>query len=170
MKLITVVALTILVLGACGGRPAKGADERAAAKGKFTVSPIGHVRKADGRTTVELEEKYAAGLLGLDGWTHVYVYWWFDRNDDPQRRATLRVHPRGNPKNPLTGVFATRSPRRPNLIAMTLCKIISVKGNVVQIEKIDAFADTPVLDLKPYIPGYDTTDDAGIPDWLKDRH
>ena len=54
----------------------------------------------------------------------------------------------GNRENPLTGVFGTRSPRRPNLIAMTQCKVISVKENVIEIEGIDAFADTPVVDIK----------------------
>ena len=73
----------------------------------------------------------------------------------------------GNREDPLTGVFATRSPVRPNLIALTLCKIVAVKDNVIQIEKTDAFDGTPVLDIKPFIPGYDTTEDAKAPDWLE---
>jgi tRNA-Thr(GGU) m(6)t(6)A37 methyltransferase TsaA len=131
------------------------------------VAPIGRVEKADGCTRIVLDEKHRPGLLGLDGFSHVYVLWWFDRNDTPERRSTLQVHPRGNRDNPLTGVFATRSPARPNLIALTLCKIVSIKENVVQVEKIDAFPGTPVLDLKPFIPGYDTATDARVPDWLK---
>jgi tRNA-Thr(GGU) m(6)t(6)A37 methyltransferase TsaA len=130
----------------------------------FAVRPIGVVRKTERRTLIVLDRKYQPGLLGLDGFSHVYVLWWFDRNDTPERRATLQVHPMGNRKNPLTGVFATRSPRRPNLIALTLCKIVSVKENVVEVEAIDAFADTPVLDMKPFIPGYDSTADAHSPE------
>jgi tRNA (Thr-GGU) A37 N-methylase len=53
------------------------------------------------------------------------------------------------------------------LIALTLCKVVAVKGNVIEIEKTDAFDGTPVLDIKPFIPGYDTTDDAKIPEWLE---
>jgi tRNA (Thr-GGU) A37 N-methylase len=64
-------------------------------------------------------------------------------------------------------VFGTRSPRRPNLIALTLCKIVTVKDNTIEIEKTDAFDGTPVLDIKPFIPGYDTAEDAQIPDWLE---
>ncbi len=169
MKLIAVVTLVLLAFGLWPARTAEAADGESSATGQFNVSPIGWVRKADGRTTIELDKQYQPGLLGLDGWSHVYVFWWFDKNDNPRRRATLQVHPRGNRQNPLTGVFATRSPARPNLIALTLCKIVSVKDNVVEVEKIDAFADTPVLDLKPYIPGYDTTDKASVPDWLKKR-
>lgn len=130
----------------------------------FTVRPIGFVRKIEGRTLIVLDKKYQPGLLGLDRFSHVYVVWWFNRNDTPEGRATLQVHPRGSRKNPLTGVFATRSPRRPNLIALTLCKIVSVKANVVEVETIDAFADTPVLDMKPFIPGYDSTADARSPE------
>jgi tRNA-Thr(GGU) m(6)t(6)A37 methyltransferase TsaA len=106
------------------------------------------VRKAEGRTTIVLDKKYQPGLLRFEKLSEVWVLWWFDRNDTPEKRAILQVHPRGNPDNPLTGVFATHSPVRPNLIAMTRCKIISVKDNVIEIESIDAFPDTPVLDLK----------------------
>jgi tRNA (Thr-GGU) A37 N-methylase len=50
---------------------------------------------------------------------------------------------------------------------MTLCKIVSVKEKLVEVEKIDAFDDTPVIDIKPYLPGYDTADDAKVPEWLE---
>ena len=144
-----------------------GADEALPRQfASFTVRPIGFVRKIGGRTLIVLDKRYQPGLLGLDHFSHAYVIWWANRNDTPEGRATLQVHPRGNRKNPLTGVFATRSSRRPNLIALTLCKIVSVKGNVVEVETIDAFADTPVLDIKPYIPGYDSTPDARSPEWV----
>lgn len=158
--------LSVLILVANTTGFAMADDVREDSEKQFTVSPIGWVRKTDATTTIVLDRKYEPGLLGLDGFSHVYVFWWFDRNDTPDKRKTLQVHPRGDKRNPLTGVFATRSPRRPNLIAMSLCKIVSVKGNVVQVEKIDAFADTPVVDMKPYLPGYDTADDAHSPDWV----
>ena len=86
----------------------------------------------------------------------------------PKKRSVLQVHPRGNRGNPLTGVFACRSLVRPNLIALSLCQVLSVKNNVVEIDKIDAFANTPILDLKPYIPGYYSAE-ASVPDWLMNR-
>ena len=157
----------VVLLGAGLGYSAEtaGQPEEEAVK-EFTVSPIGWVRRDGGRTVIELRRQVEPALLGLDGWSHVWVFWWFDRNDTPQKRAVLRVHPRGNSGNPLTGVFATRSPARPNLIALSLCKIVSVKENRVEIERIDAFGDTPVIDLKPYIPGYDSAE-ATVPDWLR---
>ena len=114
----------------------------------YTMQTIGWVRKADGKTTIVVEEKYRPALLGMDKLSEIWILWWFDRNDTPEKRSILQVHPRGNPENPLTGVFATHSPVRPNLIGMTCCKIIAVHDNVIEIESIDAFADTPVLDIK----------------------
>jgi tRNA-Thr(GGU) m(6)t(6)A37 methyltransferase TsaA len=133
----------------------------------FTMRPIGHVEKPQGRSLIVLDEKFQPGLLGLGGFSHVHVIWWFDKNDTPQKRSILQVHPRGNPQNPLTGVFATRSPVRPNLIAVSLCRIVSVNDNIIEVEKIDADADTPVLDLKPYLPGPDSAADAKVPQWAK---
>jgi tRNA-Thr(GGU) m(6)t(6)A37 methyltransferase TsaA len=144
----------------CWGDPARETSGTG-----FVVQPIGRVEKADDRTEIVLDKKYQPGLLGLNGFSHVYVFWWFDKNDTPAKRSTLQVHPRGNNQNPLTGVFATRSPLRPNLIGMTLCKVLSVKENVVTVEKIDAFPGTSVLDIKPFIPGYDSVPDARVPEW-----
>ena len=115
---------------------------------EFKVHPIGYVRVEGERTFIVLDKKYEPGLLGVDKLKEIWVLWWFDKNDTPEKRSILQVHPRGNPDNPLTGVFATHSPVRPNLIAMTRCKVVSVKENVVEIDGIDAFPDTPVLDIK----------------------
>jgi tRNA-Thr(GGU) m(6)t(6)A37 methyltransferase TsaA len=76
------------------------------------------------------------------------VLWWFDRNDTPQKRSILQIRPQGDANKPATGVFATRSPVRPNLIGLTRCKVVSVKENVITVESIDAFPGTPVLDIK----------------------
>jgi len=169
MKRVSLFVLLIVLLAMRSVGPAPAGDLERPATRQFSVYPIGRVRKAKGKTRIVLEKKYQAGLLGLDGFSHVYVYWWFDRNDTPEKRAILQIHPSppGNMAHPLTGVFATRSPFRPNLIAMTLCKIISVKDNVVEVDRIDAFADTPVLDMKPHVPRFDTAPRATIPWWLK---
>ena len=115
----------------------------------YQVHPVGWVRKHDGRTTIEIEPQYRDALLGVDQLDAIWVLYWFDRNDTPAQRSVLQVHPRRNPANPLRGVFATRAPVRPNLIALSRCRVLSVKGTVIEIDGIDAFADTPVLDIKP---------------------
>jgi tRNA-Thr(GGU) m(6)t(6)A37 methyltransferase TsaA len=116
---------------------------------KFSLYPIGWVRKTKSKTRIVLYKKYESGLAGVERKPEIWVLWWFHRNDNPRMRSTLKVHPRGDPANPLTGVFATRAPLRPNLIALSRCKILSVKKNVIEIDSIDALPDTPVLDLKP---------------------
>lgn len=148
MERVSVLAFLVLILGVFSVPLVWPQDAQQKMVKEFTVYPIGYVRKAEGRTTIVLDEEYQPGLLRFEKLSEVWVLWWFDRNDTPEKRSVLQVHPGGNRNNPLTGVFATHSPVRPNLIAMTRCKIISVKDNVIEIESIDAFPDTPVLDLK----------------------
>ena len=148
MRRLLTILLAASVLGwfaAAGAEPAREDGDRVEG---FRVHPIGYVRKSEGKTTIVVDPKYTPGLLRMDELSEIWVLWWFDRNDTPEKRSILQVHPRGNRENPLTGVFATHAPVRPNLIAMTRCKVIAVHGNVIQIEGIDAFADTPVLDIK----------------------
>lgn len=166
MRRLPIALAGALAVTICSDLSVRAAEPANQPSMTFTLHAIGRVEKTDDHTRIILDKKYQPGLLGLEGFSHVYMFWWFDRNDTPEKRATLQVHPMGNRQNPLTGVFATRSPARPNLIALTLCKLVSVKDNVIEIEKTDAFDGTPVLDLKPFIPGYDSADDATQPDWL----
>lgn len=133
--------------------PAKAGQSTSAHPGTavpvYEVRPIGWVRKSNGETRIELDPEYQPGLLGVEDLDAIWVLYWFDRNDTPQQRAVLQVHPRGVPANPLRGVFATRAPLRPNLIALSRCRVLAVKGNVILIDAIDAYPDTPVLDIKP---------------------
>jgi tRNA-Thr(GGU) m(6)t(6)A37 methyltransferase TsaA len=161
------IAVTFFVGLAAGSAPAEPPQQPTnGQRPRFQLHPIGRVEKTDDRTRIVLDKKYQPALRGLDEYSHIYMFWWFDRNDTPEKRGILQVHPMGNRDNPLTGVFATRSPVRPNLIALTLCKLVSVEGNVVEIQRTDAFDGTPVLDIKPFIPGYDSTDKAELPEWL----
>jgi tRNA (adenine37-N6)-methyltransferase len=148
MRNLMIPLLALLLLGTWSVEADRVADKGEHADMQYTVYPIGWVRKVKGRTLIVVDKKYEAGLLGLKQFPEVWVLYWFDRNDTPAQRSILQVHPRGDKNNPIRGVFATHSPVRPNLIAMTRCKIISVKENVIEVEGIDALPDTPVLDLK----------------------
>jgi len=137
-------------LGALGGS-LSGAEtaEESLSKTVYHVHPIGKVHNRKGEPVrLEVLDKYIPALDGLQYCSQVVVLWWFHKNDTPEKRSILKVHPRGNQSNPLTGVFATHSPVRPNLIAITTCKVLSVDGGIVTIDKIDAFDGTPILDLK----------------------
>jgi tRNA-Thr(GGU) m(6)t(6)A37 methyltransferase TsaA len=126
------------------------------------------VEKKSGVVRLRISDRYVDALKGLEGFSHAFVLYWLDRNDTPKKRSILQVHPRGNTDNPLTGVFACRAPVRPNLIALTLCKILSVEGAAVRIEKIDAFDGSPILDIKPYIARIDgVARGVRLPDWLR---
>ena len=115
---------------------------------QFILHPVGKVVRKDGRTLLVIDKKYQDAMMGLEKFSHITVLYWFDRNDTPQKRAILQVHPQGNKNNPMRGVFATHSPVRPNLIAVTRCKLLSVKGNTIEIDRIDAFDNSPILDIK----------------------
>ena len=135
----------------------------------FKLFPVGQVEKKGQVVRLRIFDEYVDGLLGLEGWSHVNVFYWFDQNDTPQQRRLLRVHPRGDKRNPLTGVFACRAPVRPNLIALSVCKILSVQGNLIHLDGLDAFDATPVLDLKPFIPPDAPMQEVRVPAWAKER-
>jgi tRNA-Thr(GGU) m(6)t(6)A37 methyltransferase TsaA len=125
------------------------------------------VQKQGQSARLEIYPEYAPALQGLQDFSHLWVFYWFHENDNPEERRTLQVHPRRDPANPLTGVFACRAPVRPNLIGCTACRIIRLAGSVVEVADLDAQDGTPILDLKPYIPAGDAIPEARTPDWLK---
>lgn len=132
----------------------------------FKIFSIGIIKKVDG-ITIEIYEKYTDALLGLNQFSHIIVLYWFHKSDTEAKRDILQVHPRGDLKRPLRGVFATRSPVRPNPIGMSVCKILSVKKNSIRIDAIDAHDGTPVIDIKPYIPKNDSIPNASCPKWVE---
>ena len=131
----------------------------------FQIFPVGFIRKKDDTVLIEIDEKYNDALLGLEQFSHINVLYWFHQNETPESRNTMQVHPCGIKTNPLTGVFATHSPHRPNLIAMSLCKILSIDGTTIKIDKIDAFDGSPVIDIKCFFPTRLSIPDVQVPDW-----
>jgi len=149
---------------------AAGADAvgREDTEKSLELCPVGRVDTKADPAKLQIHKKYRDALRWLDGFSHAVVLYWFDRNDTPAKRSILHVHPRGKKKNPLTGVFACRSPARPNLIALGVCKILAVSEQEVSIDKIDALDGSLILDIRPYIPSVDCrTEGVRVPDWLK---
>lgn len=89
---------------------------------------------------------YVQGLYRLSHFHHIWVIFGFHRGPETK----LKVHPRRDPSKPLVGVFASRSPTRPNKLGLTLVELVSVRGNVVKVRGLDAFDGSPVFDIKPY--------------------
>ncbi len=135
----------------------------------FVMHSIGMVRKEDDRSRIEIHPPYRDAMLGLEGFSHIHVLFWFHENDTPEKRNTMQVHPRKDAGNPLTGVFATHSPVRPNLIGLTLCRILSIEKTTIEIESIDARDQTPVMDIKCYIPYPQKNHEVRVPDWVGKR-
>jgi len=94
---------------------------------------------------IEIDPEYSAGLEGLQAGVEILVLTWLHLAD----RSILRVHPRGNRENPMRGVFATRSPHRPNPIGLHRTRVISVELSCkLHVQPLEVIDNTPVLDIK----------------------
>jgi len=103
-------------------------------------------------------------LDGLEGFSHIVVLYWM--HQAPGGKPPTKVHPMGKQELPLVGLFATRSPRRPNPIGVTTVRLLKRQGNVLNVQGIDAIDGTPVIDIKPYISGFDSAANVKVPSWL----
>jgi len=120
----------------------------------LTIDPVARVigppQDALGNTqpqVIEVRPEYEEALLRIEDREHLWVLFWMSELR-PEQRYTLQVHPRGNRENPLTGVFATHSPMRPNPIGMTRVRLIERDGLRLTVEGLDAFDGSPVIDIK----------------------
>ena len=132
----------------------------------FEVKPIGFIRRTDEAVWIEIDTSFLPAMAGLEDFSHIHVLFWFDQNDHDEGRSVLKVHPCHDAQNPLTGVFATHSPLRPNLIGMSLCRIMSIDTDRIYIDRIDAFDATPVIDIKCFIPTSRDLVNLRLPDWV----
>lgn len=78
----------------------------------------------------------------------------------------IKVHPRARRELPLVGLFATRSPHRPNPIGESTVRLIERRDNILRVEGLDAIDGTPVLDIKPHFPRADNPTDVRVPEWI----
>jgi tRNA-Thr(GGU) m(6)t(6)A37 methyltransferase TsaA len=136
-------------------------------KKEYKITPIGQVETSPDGLVLKIEPEYRAALNGLDGFGHINVLWWSHYLDTPERRSVLEAE---QPyKNALSsmGIFATRSPLRPNPICVSTVDLINVdrENGLVIISWIDAEDGTPILDIKPYHPSSDRIRDIRMPEW-----
>ena len=113
---------------------------------------------------IEIDPGLTEALDGLEGFSHIIVLYWMHRATS--ERTSLKVHPMGRKDVPLQGIFAVRTPNRPNRIGKSTVRLLQRQGNVLRVQGLDALDGSPVLDIKPYIPGYDSADDAKVPSWI----
>ncbi len=126
----------------------------------FTPRPIGFVRSPYKETSaiprglgarhlaegaIELLREFEPGLADIEGFSHLFILWEFDRVED----FSLVAHPPADNRD--HGVFATRSPRRPNPIGLTVVELLARDGPTLRLRGLDMLDGTPVLDIKPYL-------------------
>ena len=114
--------------------------------------------------TVIVDPKYAEGLKDLDGFSHIMLIYYFDRSE----RVDLVTKPFLDEK--LHGVFATRSPHRPSKIGVSIVKLVKVEGNKILVKGIDTLDQTPLIDIKPFVPYFDCYNASNYSvGWLSDK-
>lgn len=160
------------------GGPGRSGDEPFPGLPAISVTPIGWVRNrvndpyrhdwSGVRSRLILREELAEALAGLEGFSHLIVICWLDRVPEAERQL-MQVHPAGDRALPVRGVLALRTQHRPNPIAVSVVAVEGIEGAVVRVSGLDAVDRTPVLDLKPYIPHYDSVPDARLPTWASGR-
>ena len=136
---------------------------------EFEVRAIGKVNYINGEFAITIDKQYIKALKGLDEFDYMNVIWWFDKCDDEKSRNLLTINKPYKKGPDIIGVFATRSPERPNPIGVTTVKILSVDevNGIIYIPYIDAFEGTPILDIKPYTASIDRIEDLKTPEWCK---
>jgi len=106
--------------------------------------------------SIEFKKEYQDGLKDLDGFSHVYLIYYFHKID----RHKLTVVPFNDTTNTPRGVFSTRTPMHPNSIGLSIVELVSTQNNIVTIKGVDILNGTPLLDIKPYIENFDKIDVA----------
>jgi len=126
-------------------------------------------RVGEDYSIVRVYDEYSAGLQGLEGFSHLIILYWFHLRDNEADRSTIKVVPRRHPGAPEVGVFASRSPSRPNPIGLCVVKLLKLKGSTLAVKGLDALLGSPIIDIKPYNPKTDAYPDARIPEWLNGK-
>ncbi len=146
-------------------------------KAEVSFTPVGKVVMGGESFQIQLDAAYAQGLAGLEEFSHIQVLWWGNQYDSPETRQILTAESPYKSGPDKIGIFATRSPVRPNPILLTVVQVLSVDAEkgIIEVPFIDAEPDTPVLDIKPYHPSSDRVKSVRVPgyaekwpQWLED--
>jgi tRNA-Thr(GGU) m(6)t(6)A37 methyltransferase TsaA len=123
--------------------------------------PIQPAGAAGVHGTVEVFEEYRAGLKDLDGFSHIILLYHFHRSQG----FSLRLVPFMDTQS--RGVFATRAPKRPNSIGLSIVALDSIEDGILRVQNVDILDGTPLLDIKPYVPEFDSHTDIRT-GWLEE--
>ncbi len=127
--------------------------------------PIGYIKNDERGIHLEVEEKYQDGLKGIEGFSYLNVLWWCHLTDDDFLREIVECESPYKKGPQKMGIFATRSPIRPNPLGLTAVKVKEIIDNKIYLEYIDAEEKSPVIDIKPYHPSSDRIKEVTVPKW-----
>ena len=115
----------------------------------MNLQPIGTViSKTEDKAKIKIYQHFSLGLKGIERNSHLWVLFWMNRLSEADREI-LECHPMGNQTKEKRGVFALRSPMRPNPIGLTKVKLLEQRDNMLLVSGLDAFENSPILDIKP---------------------
>lgn len=144
---------------------------------KYFISPIGTIKTpfddlkgmpiqpsgaAEVEGTLVIDKEYEDGLTDLEGFSHIILLYYFHQS----KGYDLMVKPFLDDQK--RGLFSTRAPRRPNPVGLSIVRLIKRDGNRLTIKGIDVLNNTPLIDIKPYVPGFDTKEVTGV-GWLENK-
>jgi len=113
--------------------------------------------------------QFCDALKDIDGFSHLITLYWIHLRDNEKERKVMQVVPRRHAENVQVGVFACRSPSRPNPIGLCMVELVKVEQCILTVRGLDAFKGSPIIDIKPYIPKIDSIPHARTPEWTKHR-
>lgn len=144
----------------------KSRQEVCGMRGKSECNYIGVVESGDEEEAkVRIFSEFCDGLKGLQEFSHIIISYWFHSRDNEEDRRTLQVIPRRHALDVKVGVFACRSPSRPNPIGLCVVELTKVEKCVLTVKGLDAFVGSPIVDIKPYLPRADSIPNARVPEW-----
>jgi len=125
--------------------------------------PIQPKGAKDTYATIKFKEEFVEGLKDLDGFSHVYLIYYFHK----VKEHKLSVIPFNDKTDTPRGVFSTRTPMHPNSLGLSVVELVSVDGDTVTIKGVDILDGTPLIDIKPYIENFDKVDENTKSGWMK---
>lgn len=126
---------------------------------------IGVVKSAGEPSKIEIFPEFCQGLEGLSDFSHAIVLYWFHLRDNNKERGTIQVVPRRHPGAPRVGVYASRSPSRPNPVGLCVVELDEIKSCILTVNGLDALEGSPIVDIKPYLPRAEAIPEAQAPEW-----
>lgn len=133
----------------------------------YEVNSIGKIYHDEEEAYIKINSEFVPALKGLEGFSHLDIVWWFSDFDADEYRTVLKTtQPYKNAPDEM-GIFATRSPIRPNPLALSTVEVIDIdyQEGIIKISYIDANNESPLLDIKPYTPSLDRVENPLVPKW-----